>query len=212
MFGEAVVVPWPKPLAGREERDNPPCMSCTTHGWCMAIRDAAVTQHAPVLPSSMADLEQAALNKVALMLVDSAGNSVTYSRVKARLRDEFGEDLVDRIKPRVREMLREAAEETDRLSEPSTPSLSDLDASHNSGSSEPSWAHTCLFEPSGSDGTVDSAAEQTSPDPADEDDGITDVGALQDELDHWETQLDRMQSAEDEEQETLVVRCPPSLA
>lgn len=207
MLGDAVVVPWPKLVQGDDT--PPPCLSCTSHGWCMAIRSAVGTESAPVLPSTQGDLEQAALRKVSLMLVDSAGNAVTYSRVKARLLDEFGDDLVERIKPRVRGILRDAADEIDRQSTGSTPTPSDLGQSQNSGSSEPSWARTCLFEtepaPESAHGGGDDGG-MTGPD-ADGEAGASsvDVTAMQQELDHWETELDKLEGTASEEEQTLRV-------
>jgi hypothetical protein len=207
MLGDAVVVPWPKLVQGDDT--PPPCLSCTSHGWCMAIRSAVGTESAPVLPSTQSDLEQAALRRVSLMLVDSAGNAVTYSRVKARLLDEFGDDLVERIKPRVRGILRDAADEIDRQSTGSTPTPSDLGQSQNSGSSEPSWARTCLFEtepaPESAHGGGDDGG-MTGPD-ADDEAGASsvDVTAMQQELDHWETELDKLEGTASEEEQTLQV-------
>ena len=101
MLCDTVQVPWPRDEGGDERDSGPPCLTCSAHGWCTEIRSAAGMRRASILPITMSDLEQAALRKVAQMMVDTTGAGVTYSRIKAKLLAEFGEDLVERIKPQV---------------------------------------------------------------------------------------------------------------
>jgi len=208
MFAESVVVPWPKFSTTDRDGFLAPCLTCVSHGWCMAIRAAAETGEAPVLPSSQDDLEQAALRKVSQLLLNASGGTVTYSRVKAKLIDEFGSSLVDRIKPRVREMLQEAAEDSDRHTATASPSSEA--STMTSSASEPSWARTCLFERTDTSNDEDAAA--AAADDAIDDvssgrgaDSPVDVGALQMELDHWEDELDKLSCADSEEELTLKI-------
>ena len=112
-------------------------------------------------------------------------------------------------------MLRDAAEETDRISSMNSDTGIDRSVSQDSEANEPSWARTCLYDhrvdgssddnaSSGQvfvDVDVGTAVDTTVRSPVQD---TADVPAMQLELDHWEIELAKLQSAETDEEQTLV--------
>jgi hypothetical protein len=112
-------------------------------------------------------------------------------------------------------MLRDVAEESDRISSMNSDEGKVIGASQATSGSEPSWARTCLYDhgtaaaaaadqehdgPIFIDVDVD-MADTTARSPVQD---TADVPAMQLELEHWEIELAKLQGSETEEEETLM--------
>eukprot|EP00041_Stephanoeca_diplocostata_P013500 m.236927 g.236927 ORF g.236927 m.236927 type:complete len:474 (+) comp19360_c0_seq1:263-1684(+) len=137
LLSTKVTVPWPKVEA--------PCLTCTAHSWCTAVRAASSgtidgnndsdveavsrrnsAQNNMALLRAAEDndtIDAAAVAYAENLLSASRSNSgegthrqpLTYSRVKIKVQTEFGDVVAERVKPHLRGMLERLALENDKM-------------------------------------------------------------------------------------------------